>query len=216
MPAAHALSGSFSDDDRSIGHGEAPDPRNRVHFKVHQGGKAKAPKARRAKTLPRAKVAPKAESLRPLLAREALGLAWAAGLVHDIHHENSEVLIDEGSTPVEGLSLAVSTDTWDICDTRRYLASKRVSRHGWRLREAGRRELNRQIREGHLAALKLQTIGVMKDDAEARAPESECPGARPSAPRVSVCWPGRRYVEFDPEYTAEQYNEERWAIGGGR
>jgi hypothetical protein len=170
MPAAHAkrhyLDGSFSDDARSLDSNETP-------FRVIEGGKGKA------KAL-------SGRSVRALCPVEALGLAWIGGLVHPIWHPYSEVLIDEGSTPVDLTDEAVSSATYGILARRGLVVASRTEDGEtlWSLTPAGEEELSRQRTEGHLASV---------------------------LPLAS-----RRYVELDPEYTAEQYNEERWAIGGGR
>jgi hypothetical protein len=159
MPAAHALSGSFADHDRSVGYEEPP-------FRLLQGGKA-APKAK----------ALSGRSVRALCPVEALGLAWIGGLVHSLWHPYSEVLIDEGSTPVDLTDEAVSSATYGILARRGLVVASRTEDGEtlWALTEAGEEELSRQRTEGHLASV---------------------------LPLAS-----RRYVELDPEYTAEQSGE---------
>lgn len=63
----------------------------------------------------------RSSSLRPLRRHEALCLAWLDGVVHECLHPFSEVLIDEGSTPIALPCDVVSRETLKLLMRRGFV-----------------------------------------------------------------------------------------------
>jgi len=99
----------------------------------------------------------KPRAVRPLFAHEALCLAWMAGLVHDERHPYSEVLIDEGSIPVELSGDVVSSEVFSLfaIGARNFLEVTRTADGELlhKLTPSGLAELRAQRSHGHLKDL---------------------------------------------------------------
>jgi hypothetical protein len=133
---------------------DGEDARPAPVLRALQGGKRElAEHVARAKA--EAKALPKARKVRPLLAHETLALAWLDGLVHDERHPFSEVMIDEGSTPVELPGEVASSAVLELLGRRGFVRGVRRNEGEvvYELTLSGRDELQAQRTSGHLAAL---------------------------------------------------------------